>query len=351
MCHAVDMLRPFQMLCVGSAAAALCGCQSYVMQPMQLSPASEAALRPGTPPTDCNADEAAGLSRCIQAGRIRQQVEELSRHPPGPSARQAAFRLCRQSLVQAGFEVAIENYPNGRNLIGSHRGVTDPTKFVLLSARYDHSPGCNGANDPGSGLAALLETARVLATGRFAKSLRVACWGSSKGERSGSRFHARGIRERGEHLHTAVVLASLGYATSKPNSQQLPTNFERWFPDAALGLLDRDYRGDFLMLASDESATDFVDRFAKAAKARQHPSLQLRLTARMLRKAHPYRYDQQSFWNEGLAAVLLTDTGPFRQPNYRCRNGADHPNHLNYRFVAASASALVATAAQWLDPR
>ena len=64
---------------------------------------------------------------------------------------------------------------NGRevhNLVAQLTGKGQPDQILVIGAHYDSVLGCPGANDNGSGVAALLEMARLLAGLRLHSSVR-----------------------------------------------------------------------------------------------------------------------------------------------------------------------------------
>ena len=60
-----------------------------------------------------------------------------------------------------------------RNLEVILPGQTRPEEIVVVGAHYDTVYGCPGANDNASGIAAVLELARLLANQPFARTIRL----------------------------------------------------------------------------------------------------------------------------------------------------------------------------------
>ena len=56
------------------------------------------------------------------------------------------------------------------------------------------------------------------------------------------------------------------------------------------------------------------------------------------------RSDHFPFWNAGLPAVLWTDTGNFRNPNYH--RATDTPDTLDYGFMREVAELICALASE-----
>jgi glutaminyl-peptide cyclotransferase len=105
----------------------------------------------------------------------RRQVE-LGPRPPGSVASERARQLIAESLREAGLGVTIDSFtaltPNGdlqfANVIGERRGSSPD--LILIACHYDtkleHDFRFVGANDGASGVAAVLEMARAVASSR-----------------------------------------------------------------------------------------------------------------------------------------------------------------------------------------
>lgn len=90
---------------------------------------------------------------------VRMQVALGARPAGSPASRELAGRIARR-VPRAHFQAL----PVGlRNVVGRIQG-RDPSRTVILGAHYDTKdlPGFVGANDGGSGVAVLLELARVI---------------------------------------------------------------------------------------------------------------------------------------------------------------------------------------------
>ena len=112
-----------------------------------------------------------------------------------------------------------------KNVIFELAGAS--TDIVLVGAHYDSAPGTPGANDNASGVAAALELARRLSGHRFVKTIRFVLFANEESPYfqspgMGSLVHARGCRQRSEHVDAMLSLESLGYYSDQPGSQRYP---------------------------------------------------------------------------------------------------------------------------------
>ena len=98
-------------------------------------------------------------------------------------------------------------------------------------------------------------------------------------------------------------------------------------------------RADFIGLLAKERSNEAIDRVVSSRAA---PALKV-LGAKTWGPLHWVapditRSDHFSFWKAGVPAVLWTDTGNFRNPNYH--QLTDTPETLDYRFMSAVTALL-----------
>jgi aminopeptidase YwaD len=110
----------------------------------------------------------------------------------------------RETFVQLGYRVRVVPFelPNGlrsRNVVATWPGP--PSRRILIGAHLDTVPGSPGANDNASGVAVILELARVLAGTREADGIRFVAFGAEEvqpggGHHFGSAAYAESVRPR-----------------------------------------------------------------------------------------------------------------------------------------------------------
>jgi Zn-dependent M28 family amino/carboxypeptidase len=248
--------------------------------------------------------------------------------------------------------VTLHDYGTGINVVGVKPGFSKPQQRVLLSAHYDHLPGCPGADDNASGVAALLETARVLASARFDRSVVIACWDEGERGQLGSAAYAREALARGERIVGVFSYEAVGYTSSEPGSQKVPERFEEAFPDQSLRLIESDYRANFLTVIAETATEPAAAAVVRHGRSLGLPVHVLSLTERQKVKQHKLpRSDHNSFWDAGYPALLLTDTGKFRNPHFHCLTGPDRPDTLDYGFMATATRAGLGAAVELLQLR
>lgn len=248
----------------------------------------------------------------------------------------------------------------GANLLAEPPGgVRRPT--VVVGAHLDTVDGSPGADDNASGVAALLEVARLLGGLPEPPAVTLMVFDMEELGLIGSRVAARWLR-RNRSVAGMICLESVGYFTTAPGSQQMPAGFERAFPRVAGEVRSAGLRGDFALVVHRRSTREAAALWHAAARATQpglscvtvcdpRPEGPLGALAGLVVPplAHLDRSDHAAFWNLGIPALMLTDTANFRNPHYH--RPSDTPHTVDHRRLAAVAVATAATAVTWPGPR
>lgn len=226
------------------------------------------------------------------------------------------------------------------NLLASPAGAGGSVPWLIVGAHYDAVPGSPGADDNASGVAVLLEVARLL-VGRVPAHLRLCAFGTEEvqgTEDKGSFALARALRERGALVGGMLSLEMLGYFRETPGSQR--------FPLPGMGLC-YGRRGDFLAVVSDWGALRFVRRMARTL--RRAGGVPVRSFCGPAAMPGIHWSDHASFRRLGTPAAMLTDTAFHRNPNYH--RGSDLPATLDYGRMAEAARMLATALSAWPSPR
>src|SRR5215475_5678633 len=249
----------------------------------------------------------------------------------------AAADFIEDSFLRAGLRTRRDSYEMGgqacRNIEAEISG--NRPEIIVIGAHYDSVFGSPGANDNGSGVAALLALAQRFAAREserssprrtLNKTLRFVAFVNEEppyflsGE-MGSQVYARRCKERHDKISAMISLETIGYFSDAPNSQT--------YPSPGLGLFYPKV-GNFIGFVSNVKSRALLRRvvtlFRKNAKI---PSEGASLPAFIPGVSWS---DQWSFWQHGYPAIMVTDTAPFRYPYYHSSN--DTPDKLDYdRFT------------------
>lgn len=301
----------------------------------------------------CGTDTASALARCIDQAAITDDVGFIADiRTPGSPHWLAVQELCTERLTMLGFSVELHEYDTGVNVIGRLPGSEAPDEVVMVGAHYDHIADCLGADDNGSGVGAMLEVARVLATADARpRTLAVACWDEEELGLVGSEAWVQGGQAPGETVVAYLNYDMVGYASDQPGTQQVPFGFDAVFPEQYGQVEANEFRGDFVLMVADDLATAPAQAFEAHAAAAGLPAITAVLDQFEKNSdvfADLRRSDHASFWGADLPAIFLTDTGEFRNAAYHCMMGEDTIDALDLGFTARVAAATVGAAAEAL---
>ncbi len=276
----------------------------------------------------------------ISRVRIEAHIASLEgvRHPAtAPKALERAAQYIWNCLQEYGYEMAehpfFDNGGSYRNLLATRRGCETPGRRLLIVAHYDTVAGSPGADDNASGVALLLELARIFRNRRPRRSLQFVAVNLEENEREGhpkglglrgSRALARHAAEQGWHIDGVIVLESVAYA-DREAVQTVPEGLPVTVPET----------GDFIAVIGNEASADLAAAFVKAADRHQPELAKIPLIVPGNGELFPdtRRSDHASFWDQGFPAIMLTDTTNFRSPHYH--QPSDTLETLNLDFAAA----------------
>lgn len=268
------------------------------------------------------------------ATRLRRHVERLAgqigeRHVLRPQALHAAERYIGDTLRALGYDVARQNYEaqgvDCANLEVAIDGSERAGEIVLAGAHYDTVPGSPGADDNASGVAAVLELARLLRGATPGRSIRLVAFVNEEPpffftRRMGSAVYARAARRRGDDIRLMLSLEMIGCYSAEPASQGYPPLLRRFYPD----------RGDFIAFVSNLRSRRALRELVQAFRSvSDFPAERLAAPAIVPGVAWS---DQLSFWRAGYPAVMVTDTAFYRNPRYH--SAFDTPDTLDYEAMA-----------------
>lgn len=278
------------------------------------------------------------------AARLRGHVVALAetigeRNVGRPWALAAAADYIRAEWTAQGHAVGVQSYRVGRvecaNLEVSIAGSESPDEIVLLGAHYDTVPGSPGADDNASGVAAVLEIGRLLASAANARTIRLVAFVNEEPPffpfgAMGSGVYARAARQRRDRIRVMMSLEMLGCYSERPGSQRYPPLFGWFYPD----------RGNFIAFVSNLASRRVLRETVHAFRA--HSDFPCESLSTLSFVPGVGWSDQLSFWREGYAALMVTDTAFYRNPYYH--TALDTPDRLNYQAMARVVSGLALAA-------
>ncbi|MBN1814855.1 MAG: M28 family peptidase [Anaerolineae bacterium] len=275
----------------------------------------------------------------VSVERIREHIQALEgvRHPiAAPEALEQAAGYIQRTFESCGYAAELRPFSaHGRefyNLVATRRGTRLPDERVLIIAHYDTVENSPGADDNASGVAALLELARLLAPLQFERTVQLVAVNLEERQVAegpldtaglfGSRALAAEAREEGWQIVGAIVLESIAYAGAGI-VQKSPDGLPISLPEV----------GDFLGVVGNEASKKLVSAFTQATGRYQIPLPIVPLVVPGKGEMLPdtRRSDHAPFWDQGYPAVMLTDTANFRSPHYH--QPADTLDTCNLAFA------------------
>lgn len=272
--------------------------------------------------------------------RLREHVEHLA----GTIGERNAFRYrnleaargyIESSVSEIGYSLQHQMYSvqgrDYRNVIVEKFGATHPEKVFIIGAHYDSAWGTPGADDNASGVACLLELARLLFNSRAAMTLRFAAFTleeppNFRTSHMGSLRYAKKLKKEKAQVTGMISLEMVGYYRDERRSQHFPFPLMSFlFPD----------QGNFAAVAGNFASRRLVGKLAHALAARG--KIPVEQVALPLIPGIGLS-DNWSFWQQGYPAVMITDTAFFRNPHYH--RPSDLPHTLDYRRLALLTSSL-----------
>lgn len=274
---------------------------------------------------------------------LREDVVALSetigeRNHPHQEALVRARDHVAGALGKAGYTVHALDYVVAgaglaTNLEVEQKGTRLPGEIVVVGAHYDSVLGSMGADDNASGVAGLLALARAFAGKPGARTLRFVAFADEEppyfwNDAMGSLVYARACKKNGDDVVAMLSLETIGFYRDGPKTQHYPFPMGLFYPD----------RGDFLAFVGNASlrsrslTRDVVRTFRETTR---FPSEGVAAPDFIPGIGWS---DQWSFWEVGYPGVMVTDTAPFRNPNYHTPN--DKPDTLDYPRFALVVSGL-----------
>ena len=207
-----------------------------------------------------------------------------------------------------------------------------PEPPLIVAAHFDTVEQSPGADDNASGLAVLLETARLVQTQAFRRPVRFIAFNLEEENLLGSSAYADHLRRKGAEIAGAIVLECVGYARSEPESQQRPAHVPVDVPSV----------GDFLAVVGNEASRGLVAAMTSSGSRAVPPLKIIPLVVQGRGEQLPdtRRSDHAPFWDHGYPAIMLTDTANYRNPHYH--RPTDTIETLNLTFLSHVTLAVTA---------
>jgi len=271
-------------------------------------------------------------SAVVQPSVLREHVRALTTqfeprdfdHPDNLDRAAAfvadAFRGTGAKGSEQTYRVGDHRY---RNVI-AELGPDTPERIVI-GAHYDTAGDQPGADDNASGVAGLLELARLLAASPPPLRVELVAYTleeppSFGTERMGSAVHARALAERGAKVRLMISIEMIGGFSDQPGSQHYPAVVGWFYPSKA----------NFIAVVGKWGQGATVSEVEAALRAGCSVPVET-LTAPTFVTGVDFS-DHRNYWAHGYRAVMVTDTSFYRNERYHTTD--DRADTLDYDRMA-----------------
>lgn len=199
------------------------------------------------------------------------------------------------------------------SIIAERTGSTIPDEIVVICAHYDSTnsnpriSACPGADDNGTGTAAILHTARILSGLSFERTLRIIAFSGEEQGLYGSAAYAKRAADLDEHIIAVYNYDMVGWVSPAPEDLDLIGNPE---------------------------SMSLIEFFQECATV--YTSLD---TVAINDESLVYS-DHSPFWLHGYSACLGIEDEPLNYPYYH--SAEDTTDKVNPEFFAQTTQALLA---------
>ena len=269
------------------------------------------------------------------AARLRAHVTAIASVPHNVrhhAALEQAARHIERSFEGLGYPVERQVFTVAGHAVRNIEATREPrarsaaTASLIVGAHYDSYEDAPGANDNGTGVAAMLELARLLEDWRPQDTrLRLVAFVNEeppyfRTSDMGSWRYARRLSERGETVRGMISLETLGAFSDRPGSQRYPAPFGLVFPSTA----------NFIAFVGMPGSRSFLHE--AMGSFRRHTAFpSIGGVAPELVPGIGWS-DHWAFRQFGFPAIMITDTALFRYPHYHLPS--DTPDKVDYAKLA-----------------
>jgi hypothetical protein len=251
-------------------------------------------------------------------------LEGLVAFGPRVTSEQACFDAgdyIYQEFEELGLETRIQPWEY-RNIEGNNIEATLPgtdetsDEIYIICAHYDSVPGSPGADDDGSGIAAVLSAAKVMSTYTFNNTIRFVAFSGEEQGLYGSSFYVNEATTNGDNIVAALNADMIGYTEEVEDGQYIRVyedEFSKWITDFT---------------------TDISDRYNAYIGLQVAPS------------GYSYGSDHYRFWEYGYNAIFYAEANF----NAYYHSPDDTIEHMDIDYAVRSSRLIISTLAELAEP-
>lgn len=260
--------------------------------------------------------KASNFSRLADTANIRRNLESIINTPDYRNYRNIAVLDTVAERIKKEFKkytnrVSTQDYQVNergyKNVIASFG--PEKAKRIIVGAHYDVSHNQDGADDNASGVAGILELAKLLKNQSLNYRIDLVAFSLEEPpffhtKNMGSYIHAKSLHDSNIAVKGMISLEMIGYYSDEENSQSYPVGIMKWMYG---------YKGNFIMLVQKSFCGEFAKEFKELAFKNNSIDIKsIRAPGFMVGD----NSDQINYWEFGYSAVMITNTAYFRNKNY-----------------------------------
>lgn len=260
------------------------------------------------------------LSRLSDTSNIKRNLESLIsttgyRNHKNIDALDTVAERVKIEFSKYTDRIAIQDYKvkenNYKNIIASFG--PDDGERIIVGAHYDVCGDQDGADDNASGVAGILELARLLKEQHLKYRIDLVAYTLEEPpyfntKQMGSYVHAKSLHDSNIPVKGMVSLEMIGYYSDEANSQSYPIGIMKWIYGD---------KGNFITIVQKSFCGSFAKEFKRLSFNNCSIATKSFRTPSFLGGAN--LSDHQNYWKFGYSAVMVTNTAFFRNHNYHTK--------------------------------
>ena len=283
----------------------------------------------------------------INSDLLWQHLENLQGERYHDRDRALSRNYITENLKQWGYQPILQPFEGGINLIVEHPGINPKAGKITVGSHYDTVLESPGVDDNGTGIATLLELARLYHNKPTPKTLQLIFFDrEEKGLLGSLAFTSKGKSLK--DLKAVIILDMIGHACRTPRCQKYPEGISATDYVKAAGVTSPD-QGEFLAVVGETDSVSLFQSFSPLNSSNLPPVVTVPIPLKGLLTPDVLRSDHAPFWYHNIPAVLVTDTANLRSRHYH--QPTDTLENIDRPFFEGSAQIVVNATAQLLNNR
>lgn len=285
------------------------------------------------------------IAYSVDAENLKKHVRFLSElNPPRSYDNYAstieAEKYISNELKAMGYSVELQEVPlpeySLNNIIVRYGDLAQGKPIIVVGAHYDVCDHLPGADDNASGVAGLLELARMLKalSPQLPFTVELVAYALEEPpyfatDDMGSAIHAQSLKEKNISVKLMISIEMIGYYSERSGSQ--------FFPNPILYSI-YPHKGDYIAAVARPNERREIQKFKSAFLTMSKTDI-YSINAPTFIPGMDFS-DHRNYWKYGWPALMITDTAFYRNTQYHEKG--DTADRLNYEKMREVVEGLYA---------